>query len=152
MQDDRFSALPNEILGLILSSLCMKEAMATSILFSRLRYSWMFTYSLDLHIDYYAALQKQPIKYEACTSRAYTLQCMYVRWVDRLLTQLLPKSSSNLVRFRLSFHLSSSFTLYWWWISWIMKRRREAHSSFSSRLIKIFRLGVLIWAVGLNSR
>ncbi|KAG6390605.1 hypothetical protein SASPL_148343 [Salvia splendens] len=130
--DDRFSALPDEILGLVLSSLSMKEAMATSILCSRLRYSWMFTSSLDLHIDYFAALQKQqPSKFEVvCTSpsRTYTLQCMYVRWVDRLLTQLqlLPKSSSNLVSFRLSFHLSSSFTLWIHdWLNYAVTRKVE---------------------------
>ena len=112
--------LPNEILDIILSLLSLKEVIATSVLSSRWRYSWIFSPKLNLDIDWLETLPK--LSYDM-----YMLQCMYVRWVDRLLIHILPKSSTDcLVKFRLSFYLSSSFKL--WiddWLNYAVSRKVE---------------------------
>ncbi|KAL1532082.1 F-box/LRR-repeat protein-like protein [Salvia divinorum] len=120
--DDRISMLPDEILVLILSSLSLKEAMATSLLSSRWKNLWMLTSSkLDLRIDFLETFKRMG------NCERHTLQCNYVGWVDRLLTRLqVVKPSTNLVEFRLSFNLSSSFAS--WiddWLSYAVSRKVE---------------------------
>ncbi|KAL1533474.1 hypothetical protein AAHA92_33353 [Salvia divinorum] len=93
--DDRFSMLPDEILGLILSSLSLKDAMATSILCSRLRYSWIFTSNLDLHVDWYAALKKQPRDYDT----EHTLQLWIDEWLNYAVSRKVESLDLNLIAY-----------------------------------------------------
>ncbi|XP_047959605.1 putative F-box/FBD/LRR-repeat protein At3g23955 isoform X2 [Salvia hispanica] len=121
---DRISKLPDELLGLILSFLNLKEAMATSILCSRWRYAWIFTSNLDLHVD---LMETSQILRKYGIYSSTMLESMYVSWVDHLLT-LLPESSINLVKFRVSFHfLSSSFkSRINDWVSYAVRRKVES--------------------------
>ncbi|KAL1533919.1 F-box/LRR-repeat protein [Salvia divinorum] len=117
---DRISMLPDDVLGLILSSLSLKESIKTSILSSRWRNLWILTPKLDLDLDSTAILHKW---------RNYNIskiRCEFVRWVDHLFT-ILPKSSTNLVRFRVVFDLSSFFS--GWiddWLSSAVSRKVES--------------------------
>ncbi|XP_047961899.1 F-box/LRR-repeat protein At3g03360-like [Salvia hispanica] len=120
---DRISMLPDDVLVLILSSLSLKEATATSILSSRWKNLWNLTPKLDLDLDWTAILNKRR-NYDM--NNMNNLSCEYVRWVDRLLTTLPKSSTTNLVRFRVLFELTSFFTVYIDdWVSYAVSRKVE---------------------------
>lgn len=115
--------LPDDVLVSILSSLSLKEAIATSILSSRWRNLWNLTPKLDLDLDWTAMLNKRR-NYDM--NNMNNLSCEYVRWVDRLLTTLPKSSTANLVRFRVVFDLTSFFTVYIDdWVSYAVSRKVE---------------------------
>ncbi|XP_047979215.1 putative F-box/FBD/LRR-repeat protein At1g78760 [Salvia hispanica] len=119
---DRISMLPDDILLLILSSLSFKESVKTSVLCSRWRDLWILLPELDLDLDSTSIL----LQYHRRGHNINRLRCDYVRWVDRIFT-LLPKSSTNLVRFRVAFDLPSLFSGFVdYWVSSAVSRKVES--------------------------
>ncbi|XP_047940950.1 F-box/LRR-repeat protein At2g42730 [Salvia hispanica] len=120
---DRISKLPDEILGLILSSMSLKEAIKTSALSSRWRSLWIVTRKLDIDLDSTTILDNRRNSYNI-----NKLRFKFVRWIDRLFTTILPESSSTtLNRFRVVFDLSSLFS--GWiddWLSSAVSRKVES--------------------------
>ncbi|XP_047965429.1 F-box/LRR-repeat protein At3g03360-like [Salvia hispanica] len=117
-QGDGISMLPDYILVLILSSLTLKEAARTSTLCSRWRYLWTLTPTLDLQVDWIDTLRNYDID---------ELRHKYVEWVDRLLTKLPKASTTNLVKFRVLFDLSSYLSdRINDWLSYAVSRKAES--------------------------
>lgn len=107
--------LPNETLGLILSSLTFKEAVRTSTLSRRWRHAWALTRKLHLDgtstsLKVLKRLGNFPKDHQKPV--VYAERCKYLRWVDRLITTLTlmhhDHHHCNLEEFRVLFDLSAS--------------------------------------------
>lgn len=132
---DLISMLPDEILGLIVSQLSMKEATATSILCRRWRGLWTFTSRLDFNgVDSLVKLHlaKPPhqcrdnqmwLDYAiALRSRALDEQRRkYVRWVNQSLARLAKDFAIQC--FKVSFNLTKSYQRFIdGWIRYALSR------------------------------
>ncbi|CAH9131085.1 unnamed protein product [Cuscuta epithymum] len=118
--NDRISHLPDDILGVILSSLPLKEAGRTSVLSSRWKNLWKQTPRLNFN----ACNELDRIARDGklrCVER-----CKYVRWVNSVLKSVPRKAALTLEHFRICFDVGKAFSgTITKWLKFAFKRQVE---------------------------
>ncbi|KAH6755397.1 hypothetical protein C2S53_013849 [Perilla frutescens var. hirtella] len=102
--------LSNELLGLILSFMTMKEAGATSILSRRWKYLWTLMPRLDLDGAESLKRMMRKSQYEDSPYKEFVVdneRSDYIRWVDRVVA-VCSTTSTTLEEFRVFFDLTTN--------------------------------------------